>query len=84
MSAWQPIETAPKKRKIIVSDGQSICAVGYLAKVRWYLGDYPNKWRTALGFSPKWWMPPYVEGNPLRVAFPDGALSIADRLGEAP
>ena len=76
---WRDIESAPPKQKIIVSDGNATCAVGYLAKVRWYLGDYPNKWRTQLGFSPKWWMPADVRCNPMRVSFPDGTPAIADR-----
>ncbi len=67
---WEPIGTAPRKTKIIVSDGVDFYAVGYLARIRWYLGDYPNKWRQALGFEPKWWMPADVKCNPMKVPFP--------------
>jgi hypothetical protein len=67
---WQPIESAPRKTKIIVSDGVDFYAVGYLAISQWYLGEYPSKWRTRLGFEPRWWMPAGVACNPLKVAFP--------------
>lgn len=67
---WQNIESAPRKTKIIVSDGHDFYAVGYLAIRNWYLGDYPSKWRTKLGFVPRWWMPANVAINPIKVPFP--------------
>lgn len=67
---WQPIGTAPRQAEIIVSDGLTIYAVGYLARTIWYLGKQPSHWRTRLGFTPKWWLPKHISINPLRLPFP--------------
>lgn len=58
-SEWQPIETAPKDRPIIVSNGEAVGEAQYheSAEGWWWAGYHPTDASDGCVWQPAHWMP---------------------------
>lgn len=63
-SRWQPIETAPKDKDILISDGETVSQGGWLTEEEWDGADYGEQINYAgwwfvggINFKPTHWMP---------------------------
>lgn len=70
MTEWQPIETAPGDRTIIVGDllVETVAVTHYFDG--WVLGTQGIRNPERLEFEPVWWLPYDFKRNPFKTPIP--------------
>jgi len=63
MNEWRPIETAPKERDLLLTDGETVCQGGWLCQVD-QGAEYEGQkcapspgWWSIFSIDPTHWMP---------------------------